>query len=57
MAGNLANKGETQANTTLATLPHTGGTVEGGKDTLPLRFWHSWPAVGNTETYPSRDEG
>jgi hypothetical protein len=53
----LANQGEAKANSTLATLTHAGGTVEGGKDAFPLLFWHPWPAVGNTETYPSRDEG
>ena len=38
VAGDLADQGEAQANTTLATLTHAGGTVEGGKDTFPLRF-------------------
>jgi len=49
VSGDLADQGEAQANTTLATLTHTGGTVEGRKDTLPLLFWHAGPAVGNAE--------
>jgi hypothetical protein len=57
VAGELANQGEAKANPALATLTHAGGTVEGGKDTFPLRFWHPWPAVGNTELYSSRDKG
>ena len=53
----LANQGETKANPAIATLAHTGGTIEGCKDPFPLPFWDAWPAVGNTEMCSRRAEG
>ena len=34
----LADEGEAQANTALATLTYASGTVKGRKDTFPLHF-------------------
>jgi len=49
VSGDLADESETKAYPSITTLAHTGGTVEGRKDTLPLLFWHAGPAVGNAE--------
>ncbi len=47
MARNLAHQSEAKAHAAIATLAHTGGTVERRKDTLAFLFWHARSTVGN----------
>ena len=57
MSRNLAHQSEAKADSAIATLTHTSGTVEGRKDTLALLLWHTRSAVGNAEAGAARVEG
>src|SRR5262249_25791437 len=57
MARNLAHQSEAKAHSAIAALRHTGGTVEGRKDTLAFLLWHARSAVGNAEAGAARVEG
>ena len=57
MARHLAHESEAKAHAAIATLTHTGRTVEGRKNTLAFLLWHARAAVGNAEAGASRVQG